>query len=131
LVSSSAPGESNQAQKAIKAAELLLWTAGHDDPGLPWIPVGVGLRTNTVFVDKVGGEGVTNLTVLGDVANIADRLIIVTEPGEVLISDSMLAATGLDLGQLEERHLQLRDRTQPVNVRALSITAERASTSTS
>jgi class 3 adenylate cyclase len=83
------------------------------------------------FVEVVRGEGEMDETELGGTANFADRPPPVAKQKEVLINDAMLAATGPDLGQLEERHPQLRDRTQPVCVHVLPITPERASTSTS
>jgi adenylate cyclase len=109
------------AEKAVQAAEQLLKVTGHTDPGGPWIPVGIGVHTDMAFVGKVGSEGVTDITVLGDAANICARLASVAGSGEVFISEESYTAAGLDPSKMDERQLQLKGRTQPVNVRVLSV----------
>ena len=45
------------------------------------------------------------------------RLASKAGPGEVLISDAAYAAAGLDLGNLEQRALELKGKSEPANVR--------------
>lgn len=116
----------NHAEKAVQAARQLLKATGHADPGGPWIPVGVGLHTDAAFVGKVGDEGVTDITVLGDAANICARLASLAGPGEIFISEESSKAAGLDPGNMEERQLQLKGRSQPVNVRILSVSPQKS-----
>ena len=45
------------------------------------------------------------------------RLASKAGPDEVLISDAAYAAAGLDLGNLEQRALELKGKSEPANVR--------------
>jgi adenylate cyclase len=106
------------AQKAIEAArDLLLATA-------PSLPVGAGVHTGTAYVGAVGSDGtVTDFTALGDAVNVTARLSGLAAVGEVLVSEDAHAASGLDLGDLEQRRLELKGRSAPIDVRVLRIEA--------
>jgi adenylate cyclase len=110
------------ARRAVEAAHELLRATGHADREGPWLPVGVGVHTGTAFVGAVGAGGtMTDLTVLGDAANLAARLAACAAPGEVLISEAAYRAAGLALGSPEERRLELKGRTAPADVRVLRL----------
>lgn len=111
----------NHARLAVKAARDLLHATGHGTPHGPWLPVGVGVHTGIAFVGTVSGtEGtVTDLTALGDTVNIAARLASTAGPGEALISHATYAAAGVDLGDLEQRQLELKGKSQPIGVHVL------------
>src|SRR5688500_17603151 len=80
-------------------------------------PSGSGCTPVIAYVGAVGSEGaVSDVTVLGDAANIAARLASSAGPGEVLISASASAATRTDLDGLEQRNLQLKGRSESVDV---------------
>ena len=69
---------------------------GHDKPEGPWIPLGVGLHSGTAFVGTVGSsDGATDITVLGDVPNVAARLSSAAGPGEILMSEDIYSTAGL------------------------------------
>lgn len=105
---------------AIEAARDLLRATGHYEPNGPWIQVGVGVHHGTAFVGTVGSaEGVTDITVLGDVANTTARLSSAAAAGEILISDGAYKAAGLDLGVLEERSLELKGKSERTLVHVL------------
>jgi adenylate cyclase len=106
---------------AVRAAEGLLRATGHGDPGGPWVPVGVGVHTGPVFFGAVGHEGKTDITVLGDNANIAARLASLAGPGEVLVSEVTARAAGLDEPGQETRQLELKGRSEPIEVRVLRV----------
>ena len=106
---------------AVRAGRTLLRATGHGDPGGPWLPIGIGIHTGTAFVGSVGGEGVTDITALGDAVNTAARLASAAGPGEVLVSEATCAAAGLETGEMEQRRLELRGRSEPVSVRVLRI----------
>jgi adenylate cyclase len=112
-------------RRAIEAARTLLHATDHHVPEGPWIPVGVGIHTGRAFVGVVGGEGGSpqDFTALGDNVNIAARLASSAGPGEVLISDEAVAASGLDLGDLEFRRLELKGKDATTGVRVLRISA--------
>ncbi len=109
------------ARVAIEAAQRLLRATGHYDRGGPWIPIGVGVHTGTAYVGAIGGaEGsVPDFTALGDNMNITARLVSQARPGEVVISEAAYMASGLDLGTLEHRQLELKGKSEPVGVHVL------------
>ena len=111
---------------AIEAAQKLLELTGHRDPGGPWLPVGIGVHTGPAFVGIIGGVdgSPTDFTALGDNVNITARLASNAAAGEVLISDSAYEASGLDLGQLEQRQLELKGKSEPTGVHVLHIAAD-------
>lgn len=110
------------ARLAVEAAEELLRATGHADPGGPWLPIGIGVHTGVAFVGAVGTEGgVTDVTALGDAVNTAARLVGVAGPGEVLVSAAAAAAAGLSADTLERRQLDLKGRSEPVEVRVLRV----------
>jgi len=118
------PGYAGQAhaQRALQAARDILEATGHSHPEGPWIPLGVGVHTGIAYVGSVGSEGgSSDITVLGDAANTAARLASSARQGEILISDAVYTAAGLDLGELEKRQLELKGKSQPVLVHVLSI----------
>ncbi len=116
---------SQPAREAVQAAQRLLHVTGHGDPGGPWLPIGVGVHTGTAFFGTVtGAEGTfSDFTALGDNVNITARLASEAGSGEALISDTAYAAAGLDLGQLEQRQLQLKGKSAPVGVHVLRVTS--------
>jgi adenylate cyclase len=116
---------SNHARPAILAAQELLHVMGYGEGQEPWLPVGVGVHTGIVFFGTVSGsEGsITDVAALGDSVNTTARLASKAASGEVLISDTAYYAAGLDLGNLEERQLELKGKSEPVRVRVLRVAA--------
>lgn len=106
---------------AIRAARDLLHATGHDEPSGPWINVGVGVHSGTAFIGTVGSkDGATDITVLGDVPNVAARLSSAAGSGEILISEPVFVKADLDLS-LEKRLLDLKGKSQPMPVYVLNI----------
>ena len=98
---------------AIDAAGDLLRATGHHEPGGPWVQVGVGVHYGTAFVGTVGStDGVTDITVLGDVANTTARLSSAAAAGEILISEEAYKRAELS-GAFEQRSLELKGKSQP------------------
>ena len=115
------------ARLAVGAAQELLRATGHADPDGPWLPVGIGVHTGIAYVGAVGSAGAaSDVTVLGDAANTAARLASAAGAGEVLVSAAACSAAGLDAGGLERRQLQLKGRSEPVEVRVLRAAAGHA-----
>lgn len=109
-------------RRAIEAARALLEATGHGRRDGPWLPVGAGVHAGTAYVGAVGsGDTVSDFTALGDAVNVTARLSSVAGAGEVLISDEAYAASGLDLGDLERRELELKGRAAPLGVRVLRV----------
>jgi adenylate cyclase len=104
-------------RRAIEAAQEILEKTGHKSAEGPWIQLGVGVHTGTAFVGSLGSEqGTTDITVLGDAANIAARLSTNAGVGEILVSDAAYSSAGLDLGKLEKRELELKGKIEPFPV---------------
>lgn len=115
----------NHARPATEAARELLRATGHGQPNGPWISIGIGVHTGIAFVGTVEGtEGtVSDITALGDNVNVAARLASLAAPGEALISEAAFAAGDVEMEHLERRTLELKGRTEPVEVRALTLPA--------
>jgi adenylate cyclase len=115
-------------RRAIEAAESLLQATGHRDPRGPWLPVGVGVHAGMAYVGVVGGTdgNLTDFTALGDSVNVTSRLASQAGTGEVLISEAAYSAAGMQAGNLEERQLDLKGRSERIGVRVLHLSGEEA-----
>lgn len=112
---------SDHAGPAVSAArELTEATAG-------WLPVGIGVHTGVAFVGAVGSGGeVTDFTALGDAVNTTARLASAAAAGEILVTERAAKLSGLATDGLERRHLELRGRSEPVDVYVLRGSPESA-----
>lgn len=112
----------DHARIAVDAAQALLKVTGHSDPGGPWIRVGVGVHTGIGYVGAVGSsQSVSDITVVGDVANTAARLASQAGAGEVLVSEETCQAAGFPEDRCEKRVLQLKGRSQAVAARVIRV----------
>jgi adenylate cyclase len=112
----------DHSRKAVQAAQEILRLTGHRDDQGPWLPVGVGVHTGTAYVGVVGGEQSTmDFTALGDNVNITARLASEASQGEILISEATYTAASLPLGDLEQRQLELKGKSEPIAVRVLRV----------
>ena len=111
----------NHARAAVQAAQDLLRVTGHGDKKGPWLPVSVGVHTGIAYVGTVKGaeDSVSDITALGDNVNITARLASRAGSGQALISDAAYTAAGLNLGNLEERQLELKGKSELISVRVL------------
>ena len=104
---------------AVDAARELLRATGHYEPSGPWIEVGVGVHCGTAFVGTVGSkDGVTDITVLGDVPNVTARLSSAAAAGEILVSEEAYKRGGL-ADVFELRSLELKGKDQPMSVHVM------------
>jgi adenylate cyclase len=115
----------NHARAAVMGAQGLLHAMGYGDKQEPWIPVGVGVHTGIVFFGTISGsEGsVTDLAALGDNVNVTARIASKAGSGEALVSEVAYTSSGLNLGNLEQRQLELKGKSEPIDVRVLQVTA--------
>jgi adenylate cyclase len=104
---------------AIDAARTILAKTGHGAVSGPWVPVGAGVHTGVAFVGSVGEGGVTDFTALGDAVNTTARLASAAGAGEILVSHAAATAAGIVSEELEQRHLELRGRSEPIDVMVL------------
>jgi adenylate cyclase len=109
-------------RRAIEAAQDLLRLTGHRESKGPWLPVGVAVHTGIAYVGIVGDENSTaDFTALGDNVNITARLASEAGPGEILISNAAYAAAHLHLGDLERRQMELKGKSEPIDVHVLHV----------
>ena len=115
----------NHARPAIVAGRRLLEVAGHGTDDGPWLQIGVGVHSGNAFVGTVSGadDTVADITALGDNMNIGVRLASLARPGEVLVSEAALRVGGLDLRALEQRRLELKGKSEPIDVRVIRAAA--------
>ena len=116
------PGFAGQdhARAAIEAGREILAATGHGKEQGPWIPVGVGVHTGIAYVGAIStGAGTSDIAVLGDNVNAAARIASRAGIGELLASEDAIAASGLDFSSEESRHLELKGRTTPVDIRVI------------
>jgi adenylate cyclase len=108
---------------AIGAARTILDETGHDAVDGPWAPVGAGVHTGVAFVGAVGEGGVTDFTALGDAVNTTARLASAAGAGEILVSRAAATAAGMEAEGFEQRRLELRGRSEPIDVLVLPAAA--------
>jgi adenylate cyclase len=114
----------DHARVAVETAQELLRVTGHGDPDGPWIPVGAGVHTGIAYLGAVGSaDGLADITALGDSVNTTARLASSAAPGEILISHETIAASGLEMDHLEHRLLNLKGRSEPVDVQVFRVAA--------
>jgi adenylate cyclase len=112
------------ARTAVEAASALLKATGHADPDGPWIQVGIGVHTGRAYVGAVGSSDiVSDITVLGDVANTTARFSSQAQPGEVLVSKETYQAAKLEAEDSELRVLQLKGRSEPIEAYVIRVSA--------
>jgi adenylate cyclase len=81
------------------------------------IPVGTAVHTGEAFVGATGlGATVDDFTALGDAVNIAARLASAAAAGEVIVSVAAAEAANMATEQLERRTVEIRGRTEPIEV---------------
>jgi len=107
-------------QRALEAAQALLWQTGYGSEDGPWVSVGIGVHNGTAFVGVIG-EDVTQLSVLGDAANATARLSSLAAGGEILVSEAAVEQGGIDVSALEHRLLELKGRAEPIGVYVLYV----------
>ena len=107
-------------RKAVEAARGLLRATGYNTPEGPWIQVGVGIHTGVAYVGAVGSStSVSDITVLGDPANVAARLASEARPGEILVSEATCQMARMPLSDCEQRTLTLKGRSEAIGVRVI------------
>lgn len=108
----------DHAAAGIKAALQLADAAAQPDATARGpIPVGTAVHTGDAFVGATGpAEAVEDFTALGDCVNATARLASAARPGEVLVSVAAARAARTATEGRERRRLDLRGRTEPIEV---------------
>ena len=106
----------NHAKVAIETGKRILKALGYGNSSTPWLPAGIGINTGVAYVGSVNLESseAMDIAMLGDSVNITARLTAQAGPGEILISNSSLEASGLKTDGLESRNLKLKGKSEEV-----------------
>jgi adenylate cyclase len=120
----------DSAQRAIRAAREMLndfdalassWKERYNvDAGL-----GIGINEGDVVAGNIGSSAYMNYTIIGDTVNIAARLCQRARAGEMLFSSTLkrsLDAHGMDVGATALPPLQLRGRSQAIDIYCVPLT---------
>jgi adenylate cyclase len=107
-------------EHAIRAARRLMAETGHGRGKEPWLPIGIGVNTDVVYVGSIGGGLDTEMTAMGDAVNVTARLSSVAAAGEILVPVEAVRKAGLAVAGLERRSLDLKGKTHTVEVVVLA-----------
>lgn len=99
------------AARAVEAARALLVATGHADPDGPWVPVGAGVHSGTVWFGAIGEGSHVELTAVGDAVNATARLASMAGAGEVLVTGDAATLAELDPA-LPRETVELRGKAQ-------------------
>lgn len=79
--------------------------------------IGIGIHLGQVIVGEIGHGTAASLTAIGDTVNVASRLEAMTKEfaSELVISDDLARAAGIDAGAMQHADLPIRGRTQPLS----------------
>jgi class 3 adenylate cyclase len=100
---------------AMQERQAELNAVGWEVVDLPEMGVGIGVNTGKVIAGTVGGGGRLEYTVVGDAVNIASRLQNEAAGGEIVATDSTVAAApGVICESIGTKHVKGRE--EPVEV---------------
>jgi adenylate cyclase len=112
------PGHAERALRcaiAMQARQAELNGEGWGVDDLPELGVGIGVNTGPVIAGTVGGAGRLEYTVVGDAVNVASRLQGEAAAGEIVATDTTVAAAdGIACESLGPR--TVKGREEPVEV---------------
>ena len=97
------------AAAGVATAQALLLATGHGEPAGPWVPLGAGVHTASVWFGAVGQGAHVELTAVGDPVNTTARLASQATAGEILVTTDAATAAGLD-PSLPRRRLELKGK---------------------
>ena len=104
---------------AVQAAHELSRAVGNGSPAGAWVPVGIGVHAGSAYVGKIGGDGVHDFTVLGDVVNTAARFEAQAAAGEIVLSEALYQEVAGEYPASEQRTVELAGKQEPVAIRVL------------
>lgn len=83
--------------------------------------VAIGIHIGPAIVGAMGYGGTMHVTAIGDTVNVASRLEAVAKEfnAAIVVSDKVVALSGLDLSGYETREIEIRGSALPLDVRVV------------
>jgi adenylate cyclase len=106
--------------RAVDAALDLLRAVGYGSGDGPWLEVGAAVNAGVAFVGNVG-EGVTDMTALGDAVNVAARLQGHAAGGEVVVAADVAPGLPARFPAARAATFALRGRDAPLDAVVVTI----------
>lgn len=109
-------GGDDHARRAVAAGHRLVTNlrVAYEKGGA--FPAGVGVHTGLGYVGVIGEPGSYDFTVQGDIANTTARLGSSAAPGQLVLSDQVVAAARVDTSDLSHLFLDLKGKSDRVAV---------------
>jgi adenylate cyclase len=118
-------GEHHAAAAVAAGRSLLSRAASTGATPAGAIPIGAAVHTGVAFVGSTAIDGaVSDFTALGDTVNTTARLASAAAGGELLVSMEAATAAETDISNLERRVVEVRGRTEPVDVVTMRFDAQ-------
>jgi adenylate cyclase len=85
------------------------------------LKVAIGIHAGPAIVGAMGYGGTMHVTAIGDTVNVASRLEAAAKEfnAAIVVSDAVVALSGLDLSDYEMREIEIRGSTRPLHVRVV------------
>ena len=88
--------------------------------------VAIGIHAGPAIVGAMGYGGTMHVTAIGDTVNVASRLEAAAKEfnAAIVVSDAVVALSGLDLSGYESREIEIRGSTKPLTIRVVPQSVE-------
>jgi adenylate cyclase len=108
-------------RRAALAGREMLRATGHGEPGGPWLPIGVAVHAEVIFVGSlVAEEGAYEMVALGDGMNFTARLVGAAQAGELVLSEAVWSTVSAEI-PAETRDFTLKGYDKPFTARVARV----------
>jgi adenylate cyclase len=103
--------------RTVRAAKKIIHVMQEEN-----IPVGIGVHAGVAYFGAMGeGNGLVNISAIGDEVNLAARLASKAAAGEIILSEIALEQAHIEADGLESRRLELKGISEQVPVRVMRV----------